>query len=260
MTTGADLIRRAETWLGEPYRQMNPGRYQADSGFKDCSGLIKAACDAESVEMPATVSVTQFLWCRDNGGIILPFDEAIWIAGAVGWCPENPLLGWGDNGHVGFFRGDGTTIEATPPRVQILSVHYQPWSRSQCALLPGVDYSNAGHGTPETEPVPVPVPVPEVLAHEGALEMDGIYNQGTYHWFLVDMRGQLVERWGNPNEPQQAVILKAGNKFGDGIPSKEGGKVSVVRGPGDTYGVAMLRADGEFTRAAFWDGSSWVKE
>lgn len=103
--------------------------------------------------MPATVSVYQYKYCRDNGSIIT-LDEAAAIAGALLFCPEDPSQGWGNNGHVGFSAGDGTTVEATPPAVQRLSIHYQPWSWTCAGLIPGVDYTNGGHGTP----VPIPIP------------------------------------------------------------------------------------------------------
>lgn len=139
MVTGEQLVEAAAEFLGEPYDQ-SPGRTSPTSGYKDCSGLIVASCTVAGVPMPAMVSVTQFEYCRDNGGLI-SFLEAMTIAGALLFCPEDATEGWGNNGHVGFSAGDGTTIEATPPRVQHLRATYQPWS-SSCAglIIPGVDY------------------------------------------------------------------------------------------------------------------------
>lgn len=197
------LVARADTFDQEPYLQDNPGRYQAWSGFKDCSGLIKASCDAEAAFeaellqlleprdlMPATVSVTQFLWCRDNGGLVIPWELAVWVAGALLFCPEDPTLGWGNNGHVGFSRGDFTTREATPTKVQRLPANWQPWSKSQAVLIPGVWYPELGFG-PKPEPIviipikPPPPPDPNEGDDEMGLKLIKWKDEGGEHQDLI---------------------------------------------------------------------------
>lgn len=149
MTTGADLIVAAESFLGEPYSTA-PGRTSPTSGFKDCSGLIAAAYEVATggIELGAYVSVT--IWAQSNAlGLSISRDAALDIAGACFLIPTDPLQGWGPNGHIGFSTGDGWTVEATPAAqggVQRLPATYQPWGPNAC-LLPGIDYSNGGQGS-----------------------------------------------------------------------------------------------------------------
>lgn len=152
MTTGADLIVAAESFLGEPYSTA-PGRTSPTSGYKDCSGLIAAAYEvATGQELGAYVSVT--IWSQSNAqGLAISRDEALGIAGACLLMPDDPLQGWGANGHIGFSTGDGFTIESTPAArggVQRLPATYQSWGPAAC-LLPGIDYTNAGQGSPDDE-------------------------------------------------------------------------------------------------------------
>lgn len=139
MASGADVLNAARQFIGEPYSTA-PGRTSPTSGYKDCSGLIAAAYKvATGEDLGAYVSVTIFELCRD-AGLEISWEQAINIPGALFFCPDDPTQGWGDNGHIGFSAGDGSTVEATPPRVQSLSIWYQPWSKSHAALLPGIDY------------------------------------------------------------------------------------------------------------------------
>lgn len=157
MASGLDVVNAARLFIGEPYSQAG-GRTSPSSGYKDCSGLIVAAYKvATGADLGAAVSVTQFELCRD-AGLEISFDQAVNTPGAVLFCPDDPTQGWGNNGHVGFSAGDGSTVEATPPRVQSLSIWYQPWSRSHAALLPGIDYSPWGgpSGAPAGPPAYVP--------------------------------------------------------------------------------------------------------
>ena len=150
MTTGQQLVDAASTFLGEPYSTA-PGRTSPTSGHKDCSGLVAAAYEvATGGELGAYVTVSIYRLCRDQGGKVITRDEADGIAGACYLMPENPEQGWGPLGHIGFSTGDGSTIEATPAArggVQRLPNRYQPWG-SIAVLLPGIDYSDGGHGTP----------------------------------------------------------------------------------------------------------------
>lgn len=142
MTTGQQLVDAAATFLGEPYSTA-PGRTSPTSGFKDCSGLIAAAYEvATGSELGAYVSVTIWKQSADQG-LAISRDEALGIAGACLLIPEDPLQGWGPNGHIGFSTGDGFTIEATPAYrggVQRLPVSAQRWGSNAC-LLPGINYS-----------------------------------------------------------------------------------------------------------------------
>lgn len=139
MATGQDLINAACRFLGEPYSTA-PGRDNPDSGFKDCSGLIAASyLVATGRPLGANVSVTIYDLAVRNG-LWVSFEEARRIPGACLLMPEDPYQGWGPAGHIGFSDGNGGTVEATPPRVQRLSINYQSWGSNAC-LLPGIDYS-----------------------------------------------------------------------------------------------------------------------
>lgn len=154
IVTGHDLIAAALEFEGQPYSTA-PGRDDPDSGHKDCSGTITAAYrlawrrKGEDRHLGANVSVTIFALCADLG-LVIPREEAYGIAGACLLKPENALLGWGPAGHIAFSDGEGGTVEATPPRVQRLSLSYNaPWSTRAC-LLPGIAY----HPAPEPPDAP----------------------------------------------------------------------------------------------------------
>lgn len=151
MGTGRDLFNSACTFLGEPYSTA-PGRTSPTSGYKDCSGLVAAAYEiTQGYELGAYVSVTIYAQ-SERQGLAIPFDYARNIVGACILKPENPYLGWGSAGHIAISDGAGGTCEATPPRVQRLSLAYNwPWSTHAC-LLPGLDYANNGEGAPAEPP------------------------------------------------------------------------------------------------------------
>lgn len=146
MATGQDLVNVSLGFLGQGYSTA-PGRDDPGSQHKDCSGLIAASYFVATGEhLGANVSVTIFdLAVRHN--LEIPFAFAHRIAGACLLMPEDPYRGWGPAGHIGFSDGQGGTVEATPPKVQRLPITYQPWGSRAC-LLPGIDYSNGGHGSP----------------------------------------------------------------------------------------------------------------
>jgi hypothetical protein len=149
MTAGQDLIDTARTFLGEPY-STGPGRADPNSGYKDCSGLIAASyLVATGRPLGADVSVTIYDLCVSQG-LWIPFEFAENIAGTCLLMPEDPYQGWGPYGHIGFADGFGGTVEATPPKVQNLSVEYQPWGSNAC-MLPGIDYDNYGQGSNEED-------------------------------------------------------------------------------------------------------------
>lgn len=155
MISGQDLVDAAVTFVGQRYSTA-AGRDDPDSAIKDCSGTIAAAYrlayrwKGEDRYLGANVSVTIY-GLAERFSLQVPRDTAVLIAGSCPLMPENPYLGWGDAGHIGFFDGNGGTVEATPPRVQRLSATYQPWGSHAC-LLPGVDYTNAGNGSTITVP------------------------------------------------------------------------------------------------------------
>lgn len=136
--TGQGLIAAARTFLGEPY-STGGGRTSTTSGYKDCSGLIVAAYKlATGKDLGASTSSSIYKLCADQG-LGISFDRAKGIAGACLLMPEDPMMGIGSEGHIGFSDGSGGTVEATPPRVQALSLNYQKWG-SHAALLPGIQY------------------------------------------------------------------------------------------------------------------------
>lgn len=141
---GSDLVFHALGFLGQPYSTL-PGRTSPTSGHKDCSGLVAAAYELTTgEELGVYVTVTIFDRARREG-LVIPREDALGIPGSCLLMPDNPILGWGPLGHIGFATGDGHTVEATPPRVQRLPVGYQPWGPLAC-LLPGIDY---GQHVPE---------------------------------------------------------------------------------------------------------------
>lgn len=145
MITNHQLVEAARTFIGQPY-STDPGRDDPDSGHKDCSGLIAASYELayrnigiEGERLGANISVTIFDLAARHG-LVISYYEALGIEGACLLRPEDPYQGWGPKGHIAFSDGYGGTVEATPPRVQALSVDYNaPWSSMAC-LLPNVNY------------------------------------------------------------------------------------------------------------------------
>lgn len=136
--TGQGLIAAARTFLGEQY-STGAGRTSTTSGYKDCSGLIVAAYKlATGKDLGASTSSSIYKLCADQG-LGISFDRAKAIAGACLLMPEDPMLGVGSAGHIGFSDGNGGTVEATPPKVQALSLNDQSWGSHAC-LLPGIQY------------------------------------------------------------------------------------------------------------------------
>jgi len=147
MTTGDDLIIAATSFVGEPYN-TDAGRDSPTSGHKDCSGLVAASYRlATGGDLGATVSSTIFALCAKQG-LEISRDEAFETPGAVLLMPQDPADGLGNKGHIGFSDGNGGTVEATPPRVQRLSIHYQPWGPRACKL-PGINYGEDDDDMPK---------------------------------------------------------------------------------------------------------------
>jgi hypothetical protein len=138
VTTGVDLVNAAARFGGEPYN-IAAGRDSPTSGHKDCSGLIVAAYRvATGSDLRANVSSTIFALCARQG-LEITLEEARATAGACLLLPDDPLLGEGSKGHIGFSDGEGGTVEATPPRVQRLDISFQRWGPRACKL-PDIDY------------------------------------------------------------------------------------------------------------------------
>lgn len=141
MSTGADLLARARTFEGEPYRQDNPGRYLPDSGFKDCSGDVVAAHAELGIQGVPTVSSGQAAWCYDHGREV-SIDEALHTAGALMFMGDDRgLQGWGDGGHAAISGGDG--IHGTEARGHAYGVLWDTFAGrgwTGAGLSPAVDY------------------------------------------------------------------------------------------------------------------------
>lgn len=130
--------------VGQPYNQDN-GRTVTGHIGTDCSGSIGRSFRASTggEEPGGWVTTSQWAWVKQYGQVI-SFDEAYWIVGSGLICPNDPALGWGNDGHTGLSDGNGGTCEATPPMVQRLPITYQPWS-SFGLLYPGIDYTRFGY-------------------------------------------------------------------------------------------------------------------
>jgi len=147
VTTGDDLVLAAVSFVGEPY-DTSAGRDSPFSGHKDCSGLVAASYKlATGNDLGATVSSAIFALCAREG-LEITRDEAFATPGTVLLIPQNPADGVGSAGHIGFSDGNGGTVEATPPRVQRLSIHYQPWGERACKL-PGINYGEDDDDMPK---------------------------------------------------------------------------------------------------------------
>lgn len=183
MSTGREFYEACCTFRGQPYSTAL-GRTDPNSGHKDCSGMVAAGFElCQGYELGAYVSTTIFAQSY-NAGLEIPYEAAIEVVGAVIFRPENPMLGWGNAGHIAVSDGEGGTVEATPPRVQRLPLEYNaPWS-SRAALLIDLDYSNFGEGTPEIAPEENPKKEVEMKPFliVGVGEHDGmwVYNPMTH--------------------------------------------------------------------------------
>jgi peptidoglycan hydrolase-like protein with peptidoglycan-binding domain len=150
--TGTEYVAALVRFLHEPYRQTNPGRYQVNSGFKDCSGLQAAGLTVLGVPNPPNLSWTQARWCYDANRVIT-FDT--WVRTPGAWAfmgARNGRDGYGDDGHVACSNGDGSTTETPAWGAFGHAVgHGRAYGRnwSGFGLCPALDFAGAtGTGTP----------------------------------------------------------------------------------------------------------------
>jgi len=103
----------------------------------DCSGLTQWAAARCGVSLPMG-SINQYRLCHREGTLI-PLEDAKRTAGALVFIfGSDPLTTWPSSRHVGFSMGDGTTIDARKPAVDIYDWNSRNWGFG--ALIPGVTY------------------------------------------------------------------------------------------------------------------------
>jgi len=160
MPTGADLLRSARRFEGEPYSTA-PGRTSQTSGFKDCSGLVTAALVGVGVNPPvsATVSTGAERWAVANGGRYISAEEALWTPGA-GLTVGGRHHGWtgiGSSGHIAISVGDGRNHYGTPRRScglarTVGTAPFWCFSWGDFFTWPGIDHKGTGSTAPKPEP------------------------------------------------------------------------------------------------------------
>lgn len=153
MATGIDLLKLAETRLGERYENVlvpkdNPNWH----GPWDCSEFISWAvyqlvgklygCEDNS-ENPATANAYSGYWERDSkdGTLIVTNQEtAIRSAGVI--LVRKPMLK--KMGHVVISDGNGRTVEAAGrgPGVCRKNIEERPWHH--CVKIPELTYDSTG--------------------------------------------------------------------------------------------------------------------
>lgn len=151
MPTGVDLLAACRSFEGEPYRQINPGRCDPRSGFKDCSGDVVAGHAKLGVYGVPTVSAYQARWCHDNNAMC-SVDVALHTPGGLLFRGANRGMdGFGNDGHVAVSAGDGqhvTEARGTAWGVLYDSALGREWDGA--GLSPALDYT--------TMPPPPPKP------------------------------------------------------------------------------------------------------
>jgi cell wall-associated NlpC family hydrolase len=106
----------------------------------DCSGLTQWAAARCGIFLPVG-SINQYRYCARQGTII-PLDQAKQTPGALVFIfGSDPLTTWPSSRHVGFSMGDGTTIDARKPAVDIYDWDSRHWGFG--ALIPGVTYDRS---------------------------------------------------------------------------------------------------------------------
>jgi len=138
MVAGQDLISQAVTAVGTPYKWgAKPAPSMDVFPATDCSGLTQWAAARCGVSLPMG-SINQYRLCHREGTLI-PLEDAKRTAGALVFIfGSDPLTTWPSSRHVGFSMGDGTTIDARKPAVDIYDWNSRNWGFG--ALIPGVTY------------------------------------------------------------------------------------------------------------------------
>jgi cell wall-associated NlpC family hydrolase len=133
-----DAVNFALAQQGKPYKA-----YGARFGpnYYDCSGLMKASCDAAHIITPssATNSSGFYNWAK-AAGTLISADQAIHTYGAM--LVRGGSYGYGPVGHIAFSLGDGRTMEAMGRRWGCLigNAYGRRWGTSM--IVPGADYSD----------------------------------------------------------------------------------------------------------------------
>jgi hypothetical protein len=149
MPNGWDILNAALRFYGEPYSTA-AGRCSPTSGYKDCSGLVSAALNANGLYGGCGNSTGLEIWAVNNGGHYVSRDFALSNAG-VG------LTKWGYDaqGHIKLSSGRGNSL-GTPSDER----HGVGWERfdargvNRYFTFPGVNY---GGGAPPPPPPPKPI-------------------------------------------------------------------------------------------------------
>jgi hypothetical protein len=143
------------------------------------------------------------------------------------------------NIHAHFGVGQGSDSDPRPPYDSTA-----PWA------VPG---PAPGPARPPAPPPPVPIDT------RGDPGMDGIFQQGLVHFYFVDHRGALMERWGKLENPKNLVEILPPGWCATGPDARV--KVVDVAAGTDAYGyaVGVLRADKDAVNYVWWTGDRWVK-
>jgi cell wall-associated NlpC family hydrolase len=138
MVTGQDILEQAKKAIGVPYKWgAKPSPTMLSWPAVDCSGLTELAAALCDIDLP-TGSINQYRLCHREGTLI-PLEEAKRTPGALVFIfGSDPLTTWPSSRHVGFSVGDGTTIDARKPAVDIYDWNSRNWGFG--ALIPGVTY------------------------------------------------------------------------------------------------------------------------
>ncbi len=138
MVTGQDILEQAKKAIGVPYKWGAKASASVTRPKQlDCSGLTQWAAGRAGIYLPEG-SVNQYRLCHREGTLI-PLEEAKRTPGALIFIfGSDPLTTWPSSRHVGFSVGDGTTIDARKPAVDIYDWNSRNWGFG--ALIPGVTY------------------------------------------------------------------------------------------------------------------------
>lgn len=148
LAAGLDLYTDALAWRGQPYRLGAESRVTTVSpGVSDCSELIETTCRINGVRIPDGAQ-NQYNWCKQHG-LLIPVSKARGIVGALGF-----RINFSGGDHVVYSDGHGGTMEAKG-RAYGCGTFSWDGRFNYAGLIPGVDYTNKGRGTPGHTPTPI---------------------------------------------------------------------------------------------------------